>query len=615
MRNFTILFYSIGLTILLISNGCKPEDGLKQQSDFFGQAKYNGSFFKNLPLLSVDSSVAQIQKEVPAKWQSYACESTYYHLTSIHENVSDSIQLRYMDAYDRIFSNDSVRAFTQMIRGEIFMKLLRYDTARACLQNSYDLSVKGNRMVRAADVNRDLARLAARENKYPEAIKRFLDTYEVISQLDSNSEAGRTFNILMSLGRVFRESNDFNEAQKWYQKAWVFACGNTKENSQQVLASASMAENYLLLNKIDSAKMMIDTSFYFQRLYNYNNGEASRYMILAKTYLAMENCSEALFNFKEAKSRNKRIENKMLISNFDKGIAESYLCLNRVDSALVFFEKAKESADSLLQANVHDQLSKIYEKKGDKSLALFHERENRKLTNTIFNANKVREIGRLQAKNDAEKLLKEQENELKMSKLYWYISFLILALALGIAVFWIVKQRQKQEILEKEKQIIEVQEQLNKLALLRAEQELSEKESALMESQKLLELKNLLIQELEMKLISQNTLTNEQEAEASKEYNQKLQDLKILTSDDWRRFQELFNNRFPNYVARLNEKYRELSTAEFRLFLLIKIGFDANEIANILGISSDSVYKSRYRLRKKLDLGESQDLDEFIQRF
>ena len=79
----------MGLITLLISNGCKPKDELKQRGDFFGQAKYKGSFFKNLPLLSVDSSVAQIQKEVPAKWQSYACESTYYHLTSIHENASD----------------------------------------------------------------------------------------------------------------------------------------------------------------------------------------------------------------------------------------------------------------------------------------------------------------------------------------------------------------------------------------------------------------------------------------------------------------------------------------------------------------------------------------------
>jgi hypothetical protein len=49
--------------------------------------------------------------------------------------------------------------------------------------------------------------------------------------------------------------------------------------------------------------------------------------------------------------------------------------------------------------------------------------------------------------------------------------------------------------------------------------------------------------------------------------------------------------------------------------LLIKLGFDAVETSNVLGIESSSVYKSRYRLRQKLGLSEADDLENFVQQF
>jgi DNA-binding CsgD family transcriptional regulator len=49
--------------------------------------------------------------------------------------------------------------------------------------------------------------------------------------------------------------------------------------------------------------------------------------------------------------------------------------------------------------------------------------------------------------------------------------------------------------------------------------------------------------------------------------------------------------------------------------MLLKVGFNNAEIAYALGISVDSVYKTRYRLRRKLEISEEYDLEKFTKTF
>lgn len=111
------------------------------------------------------------------------------------------------------------------------------------------------------------------------------------------------------------------------------------------------------------------------------------------------------------------------------------------------------------------------------------------------------------------------------------------------------------------------------------------------------------------------TLTTNNQKELEAVQDDKFQNLKILTTDDWRTFRKLFEQRYPEFFDNLIAAFPKLSAAEIRLLTLFKIGFDANEMANILGISSSSVYKSRYRLRKKLGLVEEDDLEMFVNGF
>jgi hypothetical protein len=86
----------------------------------------------------------------------------------------------------------------------------------------------------------------------------------------------------------------------------------------------------------------------------------------------------------------------------------------------------------------------------------------------------------------------------------------------------------------------------------------------------------------------------------------------ILTDEDWEKFKKTFEEVYPNFFASLRYRFPDVTASELRLAGLIKLNLSLKEAANTLGISSESVKKSRYRLKKKIALQEEDSLEEFI---
>jgi len=118
----------------------------------------------------------------------------------------------------------------------------------------------------------------------------------------------------------------------------------------------------------------------------------------------------------------------------------------------------------------------------------------------------------------------------------------------------------------------------------------------------LLAFKNQLIEELELRLTG---LTAGSE----------LRRMKILTESDWIRFRARFDAQMPGFLHKLMIRFPSLTAAEIRLFLLLKLNFDTLEISEALGISKESVWRSRNRLRKKLAIPDLEDLSAFVRTF
>lgn len=82
-------------------------------------------------------------------------------------------------------------------------------------------------------------------------------------------------------------------------------------------------------------------------------------------------------------------------------------------------------------------------------------------------------------------------------------------------------------------------------------------------------------------------------------YLAQLQQSILLTDDQWQTFKERFERVFPAFFDDLMTQHPDLTPAEYRLVALLKLQLPNPAMANMLGISTESLKKTRYRLRKK----------------
>ncbi|MBL7728843.1 MAG: hypothetical protein JNM68_14200, partial [Dinghuibacter sp.] len=86
----------------------------------------------------------------------------------------------------------------------------------------------------------------------------------------------------------------------------------------------------------------------------------------------------------------------------------------------------------------------------------------------------------------------------------------------------------------------------------------------------------------------------------------------ILTEKDWEQFRESFNAVYPGFLTALKIQAPKITHAEVRMACLIRLNFDARHIAGMLGISPESVRKTRYRLKQRFNTTPEISLEEII---
>ncbi|MBL4710476.1 MAG: hypothetical protein JKY48_18755 [Flavobacteriales bacterium] len=100
--------------------------------------------------------------------------------------------------------------------------------------------------------------------------------------------------------------------------------------------------------------------------------------------------------------------------------------------------------------------------------------------------------------------------------------------------------------------------------------------------------------------------------------NEKLEELneiRILTEKDWTRFKSLFDKVHPQFFRKLNANSLNFTKGEKRLLALTRLDMENPQIADALGISSESVSKSRFRLKKKLEEHAFNSVEELAYSF
>ncbi len=191
--------------------------------------------------------------------------------------------------------------------------------------------------------------------------------------------------------------------------------------------------------------------------------------------------------------------------------------------------------------------------------------------------------------NKVNLLIKDKKVQTAKKETLWVTLFFVCVITFCFILFIKYKAKQKQQVLMAE---IEV----NKIELDSFTNQLIEHNKAQ------LTLKNKLEEVIQKTNYSENNLNLSE-----------LVNSKILTDDDWIVFKMKFNKVYPLFGVQIRNKIMKLTLEEERLIIMNKLKLKNSEIAQIIGISTESIIKSRYRLKKKLNISKEISLVQYIE--
>lgn len=290
-------------------------------------------------------------------------------------------------------------------------------------------------------------------------------------------------------------------------------------------------------------------------------------------------------------------------------IANCLLHLDSITKAKYYIEYSQQLHPDLVWSNYgvnyYENKSYYYQKTGDYHNASHYQDSLLNLKDSLRTVFDSKILLGTALKTKEEKFLadkKKAEQEANKVKLIRNFTIVILMIAFAITLIFLNQKRKKERQMEQERER-QANEKL-KAALRQLDAYIIN-----------IKEKNALIEKIEAELLQQHAATPIDDAKklVSEEQIERLHQSVIMTEDDWTSFKDLFEQVWPGFLAQINKKYDGLSLAEERVLALSRLNLESKDMAKMLGISIDSLRKSRYRLRKKFPLlMEDKDFKDVI---
>ena len=200
----------------------------------------------------------------------------------------------------------------------------------------------------------------------------------------------------------------------------------------------------------------------------------------------------------------------------------------------------------------------------------------------------------------------------------WYLDnvmiliYLFLVLLFSVFmhnVYKVYYKKQREKLLQKTTQELELKELDNKQQLMRFNNEKLKQDIVT---------KNRELATSTMSLIKKNDFLNSLKSElvniegGSVKNVIKIIDRNLNNNDDWNTFEEAFNNADKDFLKKIKTLHPVLTSNDLRLCAYLRLNLSSKEIAPLLNISPRSVEVKRYRLRKKMDLAHESSLTDYI---
>lgn len=367
-----------------------------------------------------------------------------------------------------------------------------------------------------------------------------------------------------TIALCWRKMGNYDSAFHYFDVAMQMANTLNSEVWKGII-SGNKGYTYFSQKKYDIAKPLLEFDYRTSKQYNEIANAAHALQMIARLNLIQGKKDSALLQVKEALRMLQQQPQPLphFLQDVYYATADVYRVLGNSDSFYHY---------SQLYNNIHDSIERAV-------------------------ANSRLEIARLRLDNQSNVSAirdLQKEKDIELQERNYIIAAIVLVAIVGLLI--INRQRLKSRF----------HQQLAFQQRVAAEKELtSAKEQLDMFTQSIIE-KTRVIEQLEQQ-VATKALTDEQQQLASELSRQT-----ILTEEDWEKFKTLFEKIYPGFFLKLKELVPDITLAEKRMASLIRLHLNTKQMASMLGISTDSVYKIRQRLRKRLQLNDELDTETFL---
>ena len=218
----------------------------------------------------------------------------------------------------------------------------------------------------------------------------------------------------------------------------------------------------------------------------------------------------------------------------------------------------------------------------------------------------------------ADKLTSSKSYSFQISRPWYLSNFFILLYIVGFLLFSTIMHNAYKIYYKKQREkLLESSQREFQLKELESNQQLMHLKNENLE--KFIDSKSRELAVSTMSLIKKNEFLSDIKNELNylKDTNEirsiiKLIDKNITNNDDWKLFEEAFNNADKDFLNKIKTRHVDLSPNDLKLCAYLRLNLSSKEIAPLLNISPKSVEVKRYRLRKKMQLDHHVNLTNYI---
>lgn len=425
-------------------------------------------------------------------------------------------------------------------------------------------------------------------NKYFKITEELLQKYpNPRLQLNYNNQKG-----FLLMGK-----KKFPEAYEINMKSVEIA---SKNDYKDLVASSyyNAAGALFELGKTDKALQLVDYTidYSIKNKLNYTEylvGKASILMSLGKNNEAEQLYLNSIKSLQKSKNKFMEMQARNLLSNYYKSI-------NKKDLAAEQFMMAKQIEDSIASVKQSIALKEVeYQYKDQEKEELLQSyKTSSKLKNWLIILGGLLTLGtlylffNLKKNSNLRQILFEKKEKLLESEKLNAIREKELA------------QKEEEKAILNQKFLKEEQQRLQ------LEKENTDRELASITLY--VQEKNKMLEELQEKM-------KEVLNDSSNENRDKLLNISknikqsINFEKDWDKIKLHFEKVHPDFFSKLSQICPQLTQNELKHCAYIKINMNNKETATLLGVDYNTVKMSRYRIKKKLELQQEEDLTQFIQ--